>query len=82
VDINDIELIAEVGWMPEKDLPEWVDLEVLRTLCTSCRFENDLREFPFIVLYGKQIMLRNPNAPSVPLPKDFLRLGHIEGEQT
>ena len=61
MDISKIECIAMIGWMPESELPEWVDNEVYRALFPSSKGElgSGLNMFPYIKLCNKVIFLIN-----------------------
>jgi len=56
-DINDVDVLAMVGWKPESELPDWVDDEIYRVLYPSSRVVEDGCEFPYISLCGKEIFL-------------------------
>ncbi len=60
MDIEDIEVIAEIQWKNEYDLPEWVDEEVYKVLYPTSKLIEGIRFFPFITMCGKEIALKDP----------------------
>lgn len=59
MDITEIEVIAEIEWKYEDNLPEWVDDEVYRILYPTSRVIDGVRMFPFITICGKEIALKD-----------------------
>ena len=60
MDINEIEIIAEIKWKDEYDLPDWVDEEVYKVLYPTSKLIEGIRCFPFITICGKEIALKDP----------------------
>lgn len=61
MDISEVNIIAEVKWVYEDELPIWVDDEIYKILYPISEIKDGVRMFPFIVLCGQEIALCNLN---------------------
>lgn len=59
VDISEIEIIAEINWKSEDQLPDWVDDEIYKVLYPTSKLLEGIRIFPFITICGKEIALKD-----------------------